>query len=274
MLKFGNNSIDFFQRCKYTTPFIMHSPHIHDYHELYFLENGHTTYFVENSIYILNSGDFIFIPCGQFHQTDNSQYPYLERVLLNFDDSFINPECLTLLDELKSTPHIHLPDTEIPKFRRIIKRIEQETTHDDKKSLLLQQIYLHELLILLCRNKKIDSAPDFGSAYRVAQETAKYISTNYKQSLSLSILAKKCSVSEGYLSKLFKKYTGMGINQYINISRIMAAKELFESTDLSVTAIAYECGFNDSNYFSQVFKHIVGITPKKYAHTVKDNDSY
>ncbi len=269
MLKFGNEGMDFFQRCKYTTPYIMHSPHIHDYHELYFLESGQTTYFVGNSIYILNSGDFIFIPRGQLHQTDNSRYPYLERVLLNFDDSFISERCISILEELKNAPHIRLPETEISQFRKIIKKIEQEASSDEKNSCILQQLYLHELLVLLCRHRKEDSIPDFGSAYRIAQETAKYISTNYKQPLSLGILAQKYSVSEGYLSKLFKKYTGMGVNQYINISRVLAAKELLASTHMQVTDVAFECGFNDSNYFSQVFKSIAGITPKQYSKSMR-----
>ncbi len=265
MLKIGKESMELFERCKYTTPFIMHSPHIHDYHELYFLEDGQTTYFVGNSIYILNSGDFIFIPQGQLHQTDNSRYPLLERVLINFDDGFIFPECAEVLRALMQSPHVRLPQEQIPKFRKTVKMIEQEAMSEDKNNTLLLKLYISELLALISRHRKNDTVTDFGSAYRIAQETAKYISTNYKLPLSLGTLALRYSVSEGYLSKLFKKYTGMGINQYINISRVMAAKELLDSTDMSVTAVAYECGFNDSNYFSQVFKEIVGITPKKYS---------
>ncbi len=271
MLKCGKKSVDFFQRCKYTTPFVMHTPHIHDYHELYFLEDGSTTYFVGNSIYLLNSGDFIFIPKGQLHQTDNSRYPLLERVLLNFDDSFISPECMRLLDELMLNPHIKLSEAEIPSFRKIIKRIELEANGNEKNSIILQQIYLHELLALLCRHRKDDVDSDFGSSCRIAQETAKYISTEYKQPLGLNVLARRYSVSEGYLSKIFKKYTGMGINQYINISRIMAAKDMLDSADMTVTEVAYKCGFNDSNYFSQVFKQIIGVTPKKYSMKMKNN---
>ncbi len=265
MLKFGEEKVDFFQRCKYTVPFIMHSPHIHDYHELYFLVEGKTAYFVGNSIYIMNAGDFIFIPKGQLHQTDNSRYPRLERVLLNFDSDFVGEEYGELLDELSLSPHIRLPDIEIPRFRKIVGRIEEETRLSGKSSILLQKTYLCELIALLLRHRTKSSAEEVGSAYKIAQETAKYISENCKGPLNLSILAKEFSVSEGHLSKLFKRYTGMGVNQYINISRVMAAKELFDSTDLSVTEAAYECGFNDSNYFSQVFKKVAGLTPKKYA---------
>ncbi len=270
MLKFGNDAMDFFERCKYTTPFIMHSPHTHDYHELYFLENGQTTYFIGSSIYILNAGDFIFIPQGQLHQTDNSRYPHIERVLLNFDDRFISDKYMYLLEELKASPYIQLPEAEIPKFRKIIKRIEQEAMSNDSNCELLQQLYLHELLVLISRHRKSDTTVNYGSAHRIAQATAQYISTNYDKPICLSTLAKEYSVSEGYLSKLFKKYTGMGINQYINISRIMAAKEMLNNTDMSVTEVAYECGFNDSNYFSLMFKKLTGISPKKYSMQYKN----
>ena len=51
---------------------------------------------------------------------------------------------------------------------------------------------------------------------------------------------------------------------YIIRRRIDEAQSLLLTTNLTITAIAMECGYNNSNYFQSVFKNIVGMTPGKY----------
>lgn len=76
---------------------------------------------------------------------------------------------------------------------------------------------------------------------------------------------KKYALSRSHFSKLFKQVTGVGLNEYINITRITAAQNLLSKSNYSITEVASACGFNDSNYFAAVFKKIKGITPKKYS---------
>ena len=70
-------------------------------------------------------------------------------------------------------------------------------------------------------------------------------------------------MSESHLSRKFKAHTGIGINEYITYVRITNAEKLLRETELSVTEVADQCGYSDSNYFSTVFKRIKGITPQK-----------
>ncbi len=256
---------NFFERIKYDSLFLMKSAHAHNYNELYFLENGRTTYFVGNSIYALNSGDFIFISKGQLHQTDNSSFPRLERVLLNFDDGLVGEECAPLLAELREDPHVRLPEGEIYTFRKIIKMIESETHSDKKDSALLQRLYLRELLVLISRHRKSTPSLSLSGSQKLVQDAARYISDNYEKQIDLPSLAQRYALSEGYFSKIFKKHTGMRVREYLNVVRVYAAMDMLTATGKSVTDVAFECGFNDSNYFSQVFKSIADTTPKRYA---------
>ena len=95
-------------------------------------------------------------------------------------------------------------------------------------------------------------------------EATKFIADNISQELNLDVLSKKYALSSGYLSKLFKKVTGIGLNDYIMLTRITAAQKLLSQSDRRVTDVAMACGFNDSAYFSKSFKEITGVTPKKY----------
>ena len=99
----------------------------------------------------------------------------------------------------------------------------------------------------------------------MAQDAAKYINANYNKELTLESMAEKYSVNADYFSKIFKKATGVGFSKYLNATRLSAAQEMLATTTVSITDVALECGFNDSNYFIQVFKKVHGMTPKKYS---------
>ena len=56
----------------------------------------------------------------------------------------------------------------------------------------------------------------------------------------------------------------MGISSYLRLKRIEKAKEYLQNYSLSLKEISYKVGFNDYNYFSQIFKKNVGISSKEY----------
>lgn len=87
---------------------------------------------------------------------------------------------------------------------------------------------------------------------------------NFAQALTLKSAAQMLHLSNSHLSRIFKKYTGFGFLEYLTILRIENAKHLLEDTSMSVSEIASECGFNDSNYFSSAFKSQTGISPLQY----------
>jgi two-component system response regulator YesN len=91
-----------------------------------------------------------------------------------------------------------------------------------------------------------------------------YIDKNYCEAITVDSMAKELFISPSYFLHLFSEKTGTTFTEYLAEVRIRNAKEmLLKSTD-PVTGIAYRTGFNDSNYFSTVFKNRVGCTPSEY----------
>ncbi len=267
-MKFGDeysNDIKlYFERSEYSH-FKMVSFHSHDKHELYFLERGSTKYFIGSNIYLLNSGDFIFVPAGEYHQTDIDENSKRERVLLVFDNTFVGTRYLKYIKELSVNKLVHIPDNMLDEFKLLLQKIETESKQKAKDYVEMQKNYLRQLLILISRCRIKEHEEVLTDNDILIQHTASYISLHCNDNLSLESLSSKYSISPCHLSKLFKKITGVGLNEYITIARISKAQELLETADLSVTQIAHQCGFNDSNYFTQVFKKINGVTPKKYS---------
>ena len=66
-----------------------------------------------------------------------------------------------------------------------------------------------------------------------------------------------------FFSRKFKKETGFGFNEYLNIYRLKKADIwLRNDPKAKISEIAINCGFNDSNYFSKVYKKVYKISPK------------
>lgn len=103
----------------------------------------------------------------------------------------------------------------------------------------------------------------------LVQASLDYIDFHYSEELSLDTLAKMRSVSNSYLSALFKKEVQMTVTDYINSTRIRQSLILLNTTALSIQDIAYQCGFTDSNYFTRIFKKFQGKSPKLYREEIR-----
>ncbi len=103
-----------------------------------------------------------------------------------------------------------------------------------------------------------------GEAQRLTRQAMAYIHEHYRDPISREDIARHIGVSEGYLSRCFTQETGLSLIQYLTRYRIQQARQLLVSSDMTVTEIALEVGFSDSNYFSRVFRREVGVSPLTY----------
>ena len=90
------------------------------------------------------------------------------------------------------------------------------------------------------------------------------IQDNASKNLTIPELASFTGKSSDYMSKLFKKETGMSITEYYQKIKIDTSKSELELTSLSITDISMLLGFCNSGYFTNVFKKHEGITPEQY----------
>lgn len=91
-----------------------------------------------------------------------------------------------------------------------------------------------------------------------------YINSNYSSQITLEDIAKEININPHYFSRLFKEETGENFIEYLTSIRIEKAKELLNTTCLSIKEICYLIGYNDPNYFCRIFKKTNGITPTEF----------
>ena len=91
-----------------------------------------------------------------------------------------------------------------------------------------------------------------------------YIKQNYNKDLTLEEVAVQADLNSSYFSSYFKKHTGTSFINYITELRIKKAKEMLKDESKKIGDIAEMLGFNDTRYFSKIFKKYVGVTPSEY----------
>ncbi|MBR5449609.1 MAG: helix-turn-helix transcriptional regulator, partial [Clostridia bacterium] len=91
-----------------------------------------------------------------------------------------------------------------------------------------------------------------------------YISEHYAEKITTATLAEMCYISEAHFCRFFKNAVGKTVIKYINEYRVEKATVLLLNTGGSVAEIAAEVGFEDPNYFSRVFRSVMGISPAEY----------
>ena len=82
--------------------------------------------------------------------------------------------------------------------------------------------------------------------------------------LMLQDVADEVHLSQSHFSTVFAQETGLTFTQYLTALRIGKAKELLEATEMRSLQISQEIGYNDSHYFSYLFKKNTGMTPGEY----------
>ena len=109
-----------------------------------------------------------------------------------------------------------------------------------------------------------------GEVHELISKVKRRIHENLADELTVASLAEEYYVTPNYLSRLFKRVTGEGCNEYIIRKRIEQAKSLLAATTLKVGEISIMVGYRDMNYFSLAFKKHTGMSPVKYREQIQN----
>lgn len=249
---------------------VIQESHIHPYYEIFYLVNGDCTFFINHDIYKLNKGDLVIVPEGELHKSTYPQRGFSEQYCLCFKDN--NLEWLKdiiggeIVNASLKMGVISIPEKRRDYVEALMKKMSFESKEQDILSAAFIKIGLIELLLFIIRCQRFEQnvIKEIDVDNQLMQQIATYIYNNYNQKITLEHMADKFHISKSYLSKKFKSVTGFGFKEYLVNVRIKNACTLLLDTNKSITDIAFECGFNDSNYFGDAFRHVKGMSPNKY----------
>lgn len=96
------------------------------------------------------------------------------------------------------------------------------------------------------------------------KKAAEYVSSNYSYPISVNDIAAHTGVSRSHLFRIFQEQLNQSPKEYLTMVRLDQARLLLKKSELSITAIARSVGFEDSLYFSKVFKKREGLPPSAW----------
>lgn len=134
---------------------------------------------------------------------------------------------------------------------------------------IIQEIYntrsLSEMMeSLVKRLIEISRKISFNSSDKSIKRIVKYIDKNYSADLKLEFLSEIFNYNSAYLGKVFKSYTGVSFNTYLDTVRINHAKKLLLEDKIKVYQVCERVGYKNIDYFHSKFKKYVGVSPLTY----------
>ncbi len=249
--------------------------HFHDGCEIYFLFSGDLNYFVEKKVYPAKYGDLFITNANEVHTPSFKSDSFYERIYIQFDPSvatlFSSPD-FDLLNCFNNRPkgernRISLISSQIEDILRLFYKIENAARNPANGADILKIAYFIELLVFI--NRIFMNVQQFEEQSDIPEKLVQlfdYIEDNLDSDLSLETLEQKFYINRFYLSRLFKKSTGINIHGYILLKRISWAKKLLIE-GRSVTDACQMSGFNDYSNFIRIFKKTVGVSPGRYRKT-------
>jgi AraC family transcriptional regulator len=156
---------------------------------------------------------------------------------------------------LEGSMHVKNPVLK-PIFQRIYKEIE---LRDHNTQLSVDGLLLQALAeIARVSQNEQSGVPQW------VKKVQEILNDCISEKITLDRLAVETGIHPVHLSKEFPRYFTTGFGQYIRKIRIQKAAQLLADENLSISDIAYDCGFSDESHFIRCFREVIGTTPLKY----------
>jgi len=107
------------------------------------------------------------------------------------------------------------------------------------------------------------------SRYPLLENIFIYIEKHIKEDITLNGIIENCAISQGYLSRIIREQFQLSVMEYIHMKKMHLAKGYFYFTDESIAEVAFKLGYNESSYFSKVFKKYESMTVKQYRNEIR-----
>ena len=246
--------------------------HWHDEFEIIYVRSGFLAVSISGESYIGKTGDAFVVSPGNLHFM-GSQTGTVDYYTFLFPLKYISFRTDDMLDEKLLEPlnsgHLMI----CPRVKDTAKELcEQlieiyEAKKDESESKITTQVRTKIILlqfILEMWKKGFVIENDTSGRNTVEKEMVSYIQQNFTGKISLREFGEQFHLSEKYISRYFKEHFHITLSQYVTYLRLEHAKQLLQDTDIPVTDVAMQSGYQNVSYFIRSFQKAYAVSPLKY----------
>ncbi|MEW6357832.1 MAG: AraC family transcriptional regulator [Planctomycetota bacterium] len=249
--------------------------------ELTFLESGSLAFGVEDREHLLRPDDLTITRPWQPHHVGNPNVGVGRLHWLILDVGMRRPHqqwkwppWLVLAEEDLAELTVMLRQNEQPVWRtnadvrRCFQRIARAVEADEGGDMSRLPLHLNELFVLVLemfRQREIPLDESLQSSRRTVELFLADVRRNFAEPWTLKDMARQCGLGMTRFVHYCKQITNMTPMQHLSRCRVeQASKLLQERPRMSVTDVAFDCGFSSSQYFATVFRQHVGCSPRAF----------
>jgi AraC family L-rhamnose operon transcriptional activator RhaR/AraC family L-rhamnose operon regulatory protein RhaS len=251
--------------------------HMHEFSEIVIITSGRGVHITGKESYPLNAGDAFVIGGSRRHD-----YHSMERLCLV--NILFQPEKLNLRTyDLRTLPGYHALFTLEPAWRQrnqfqgrlrltpqelnvvmaFVDELEKELRVRASGFKFMATASFMHIVGYLSRCFAKAKNPDSRALLRIG-EAISHLEANYREPIELDRLASMAHMSKRNFMRTFQAATGSSPIAHLIQLRVNQAASLLRRTEHSITEIAFQVGFSDSNYFARQFRALLGVTPSQY----------
>lgn len=230
--------------------------HSHPCYELVYYKEGSGSIMIDNQKSKFEKDKFMICWPNEKH---------LETGSVNTEVLYIGFEA-----DCNEIPHGVFSEEQYGVFE-YLEKIYYESKHWSKYSYELIRLFT-EIIIIKLINKNVKGNTEKEPINRAIDNIAGYISVNFNKNLNVRELAMQAGYSYDHFRKIFKKYLGISVNDYILNKRIKAAHEMLLTEKYYLKQIAVDCGFNSVAHFCTKYKEVMGDTPTNVLNKIKNGE--
>lgn len=264
--------------------------HSHEYMQIWYVDKGSVYHWIDGKGHHMLKGDIFVIPPYIVHKVTlgvqedirvigcefaaefiNSQFNDFKKYRDIYDFAYLHP---LLGNEGNVKPKVTLsPETQIAVETVMYDMLEEYNVRNKYYDFIIKADLLR-LLAIIAREYKIshrtsEEEQTIGRYRDNIVDAIEYIDENYSQKLMLEDVCRVSAMSQSYFCYIFKNLTGKTFTEYLTDLRIKKAMGLLTETDMPVSGICFDVGFNNVAYFCRIFKKDVGTSPGEYRRIIR-----
>ncbi|MBQ7841691.1 MAG: helix-turn-helix domain-containing protein [Lachnospiraceae bacterium] len=259
--------------------------HGHHFFELAYVTGGTVQHTLNGSRSFLKKGDYFIVDYGSSHSYEKSQNLTLINCLFLpeiIDETLQGCESLDqllhacliryyrmTLGEAWADRIFHDVDG---KVEQLLYGMLEEYREKKLGSAEIFRCRLTEILILTLR-MLVQSEKKYPESTAVT-EVIRYVDGHYREPLTLQNFCERNHYSLPYISRRFKQEAGMTFREYLQKTRMEKCCELLAGSDMTVNEIARAVGYEDTQFFHEIFKRFLHMTPREYRRLRKNAGGY
>jgi AraC family transcriptional activator of pobA len=245
-------------------------PHKHNFYEILWITKGKSIQKIDFKDYAISENTLFFISPGQIHLFE--EWNNIEGLVILFNEEFFLQIFqdknilfeLSYLDNLYENPFLELKEVDKKAIEPIADLLYQECKNEHRAIESIQAL----LFVFLKRIQKLFTAQNhqMTNKYQIAtfKLFKKMVDQNFPKNLSISQYASLVNVSTHQLNSIVKAISGKTTSGIIKERVILESKQLLNFSELTISQIAGQLGFEDSSYFARFFKRQIGFSPQDY----------